>query len=104
MLFRSLDFHNSGSYTSFKNNTTRSIKHLAIALGIKKADKVCYYSARKSFVQIGFDLGIPLEVLEYCIGQSMKSDRPIYNYLKIMRRHADSAIRQILDTLATTHK
>lgn len=55
-------------------------------------------------MQIGFDLGIPLEVLEYCIGQSMKSDRPIYNYLKIMRRHADSAIRQIIDTLATTHK
>ena len=99
-----LDFLSSGSYASFKINTTRTIKRLAISLGIKKAEKVCYYTARKSFVQIGFDLGIPLEVLEYCIGQSMKSDRPIYNYLKIMRRHADAAIRQILDDLATTHK
>ena len=99
-----LDFHSSGSYSTFKNNTTRDIKRLAISLGIKKADKVCYYTARKSFVQIGFDMGISLEVLEYCIGQSMKSDRPIFNYLKIMRRHADAAIRQILDALATTHQ
>lgn len=99
-----LDFHSSGSYSTFKNNTTRDIKRLAISLGIKKSDKVCYYTARKSFVQIGFDMGISLEVLEYCIGQSMKSDRPIFNYLKIMRRHADAAIRQILDALATTHQ
>ena len=39
-------------------------------------------------------------MLEYCIGQSMKADRPIFNYLKIMRRHADEAIRTILDMLA----
>ena len=52
-----------------------------------------------SFVQHGFDLGVSLEVLEYCIGQSMKSDRPIFNYLKVMRRHADEAIRKIIDAL-----
>jgi hypothetical protein len=51
-------------------------------------------------VQHGFELGISLEVLEYCIGQSMKSNRPIFNYLKIMRQHADTAIRTILDELA----
>ena len=50
-------------------------------------------------MQHGFDLGISLEVLEYCIGQSMKSSRPIFNYLKIMRNHADNAIRQIIDNL-----
>ena len=61
---------------------------------------MCYYSARKSFVQHGFDLGGNLEVLEYCIGQSVKNNRPIFNYLKIMRRHADVAFRRILDNLA----
>lgn len=61
--------------------------------------RICYYSARKSFVQHGFDLGISLEVLEYCIGQTVKSNRPIFNYLKIMRRHADTAMRQIFDAL-----
>ena len=44
-------------------------------------------------------LGISLEVLEYCIGQTVKSNRPIFNYLKIMRRHADNAMRQIFDAL-----
>ena len=75
------------------------INAVAQKAGVKDWKKVCYYTARKSFVQHGFDLGISLEVLEYCIGQSMKSDRPIYNYLKVMRKHADTAIRQIIDSL-----
>jgi hypothetical protein len=29
----------------------------------------------------------------------MKANRPIFNYVKIMRQHADIAIRQILDNL-----
>ena len=65
-------------------------------------NKITFYSARKSFVQHGFELGIPLEILEYCIGQSMKTNRPIFNYVKIMRQHADLAIRQILDNLKET--
>lgn len=64
--------------------------------------RLSFYSARKSFVQHGFELGIPLETLEYCIGQSMKANRPIFNYVKIMRQHADLAIRQILDNLKET--
>lgn len=73
------------------------LKNIAERLGIDR--RVSFYSARKSFVQHGFELGISLETLEYCIGQSMKSNRPIFNYVKIMRQHADVAIRQILDNL-----
>lgn len=94
-----LDLHTKGTYDTMKNNVTADIKNVARKAGIRQWKKVCYYTARKSFVQHGFDLGIPLEVIEYCIGQSMKSDRPIFNYLKIMRRHADNAIRSILDDL-----
>lgn len=75
----------------------RQIENLATIANIKK--RVIYYTARKSFVQHGFELGIPLETLEYCIGQSMKTNRPIFNYVKIMSKHADLAIRQILDNL-----
>lgn len=96
-----LDFRTSGSYDTFKNIVTRDIKRIAKKAGIKEWLRCCFYTARKSFVQHGFDLGISLEVLEYCIGQSMKADRPIFNYLKIMRRHADEAIRKILDNLKT---
>jgi hypothetical protein len=70
-----------------------------IAQGLGRTRKVTFYTARKSFVQHGFELGIPLETLEYCIGQSMKVNRPIFNYVKIMRQHADLAIRQILEQL-----
>ena len=94
-----LDFGTKGSYDTFKNIVTRDIKRIAEKAGVKDWKRCCFYTARKSFVQHGFDLGISLEVLEYCIGQSMKSDRPIFNYLKIMRRHADEAIRQIIDNL-----
>ena len=97
-----LDFGQKGTYDTFKNIVTRDIKRISKKLGIAHAEKICYYTARKSFVQHGFDLGLSLEVLEYCIGQSMKSDRPIFNYLKIMRRHADEAIRTILDQLKET--
>ena len=42
------------------------------------------------------------------IDMSVKNNRPIFNYLKIMRKHADVAFRMILDNLAgiqvTTNK
>lgn len=95
-----LDFGYKFSYKNFLAYVTRSIKGLAKDIDIQDYRKVCYYTARKSFVQHGFDLGISLEVLEYCIGQSVKNNRPIFNYLKIMRKHADVAFRQILDNLA----
>lgn len=95
-----LDFGYKFSYKNFLAYVTRSIKSLAKDLNLPDYKKVCYYSARKSFVQHGFDIGISLEVLEYCIGQSVKSNRPIFNYLKIMRKHADVAFRMILDNLS----
>ena len=84
-------------YRQNLNRIDNALKSVADKLGIKR--RVSFYTARKSFVQHGFELGIPLETLEYCIGQSMKSNRPIFNYVKIMRAHADLAIRQILDAL-----
>lgn len=85
------------TYVSCYNVLTRKVKDLAKAAGIKHYFTL--YSARKSFVQHGFDLGIPLSTLEYCIGQSMKESRPIFNYVTIMQRHADNAIRMIIDNL-----
>lgn len=92
-----LDFGYKYSYANFRNYVTKELQRLASRLEIDT--HIVYYSARKSLVQHGFELGIPLEVLEYCIGQSMKKNRPIFNYVKIMRKHADEAIRKILDNL-----
>lgn len=94
-----LDFGYKFSYTNFSRYITRCLHQLAEEERLPA--KLVFYSARKSFVQHGFDLGIPLETLEYCIGQSMKKNRPIFNYVRIMRKHADDAIRKILSNLYT---
>lgn len=92
-----LAFGRYKTYESCYNVLARKIKELAKIANIKHYFTL--YSARKSFVQHGFDLGIPLSTLEYCIGQSMKEGRPIFNYVTIMKHHADKAIREILDNL-----
>lgn len=90
-----LDLGYKFSYQNLSRYITRNLHALAEELHLHT--HLVYYSARKSFVQHGFDIGISLEVLEYCVGQSIKKNRPIFNYLRIMRKHADDAIRKILD-------
>lgn len=92
-----LDLGYKFAYRNLPRYITRNIHALAEELHIR--ENIVYYSARKSFTQHGFDLGISLEILEYCVGQSMKKNRPIFNYVRIMRKHADEAIRKILDNL-----
>ena len=75
----------------------KKVEEMVLLAGINK--RVVFYSVRKSFVQHEFDAGIPLETLEYCISQSMKSNRPIFNYVRVMRNHADEAMRKIFDNL-----
>ena len=92
-----LDFgYNFGSYNDFRSMVGRSMRMLREPLGIQQ---LCYYSARKTFVQLGYELGIPLYILEYAVGQTIKDQhqRPIYNYFVIMQREADAAIRKVLD-------
>lgn len=97
-----LDFEYNYSYDNFRNYVTKQIQKLADILGINK--RVVYYSARKSFVQHGYELNIPLELLEYCTGQSVKKNRPIFNYVKFMRKHADETIRKIIDHINDVDK
>lgn len=92
-----LEFGKYDTRSKIDNLLHRNMMILASEVCINK--HISYYTARKSFAQHGFELGIPLETIEYCIGQSMKRNRPIFNYVKIMSKHADVAIRQILDNL-----
>ena len=90
----SLKFGYSFTYRNFNRYIARTLQKIGKNIEIHR---LCFYSARKSFVQYGFELGIPLEVLEYTIGQSMKQNRPIYNYIRIMRKHSDEAMKKILE-------
>lgn len=93
-----LDFgYKFSLYEQFRSFVTKSLNRIGEELKFEK--KLMYYSARKTFVQFGSELGIPLYILEYAIGQTIKesNNRPVFNYLKIMRSQADLAIRTIID-------
>ena len=85
------------AYIRLNYHSDININKVAEISGISK--KVTYYSARKTFAQHGYNLGIQIEKIEYCIGHSMKSNRPIFNYIKIMQEHADKVFREILNQL-----
>lgn len=90
-----LDFGYKFSYSNFQRYLNHCLKKLKKHLNIQS--NMSYYSARKTFSQFAFDLGIRIEIIEYCLGQSMKENRPIYNYVRIMQRQADAAIRRVID-------
>ena len=92
-----LDFgYKYRDYEQFRSFVTKGLNRIGEDLGFEK--KLMYYSARKTFVQYGTDLGIPLYILEYAIGQTIKdaNKRPIHDYFKVMRSQADMAIRTII--------
>lgn len=92
-----LDFgYRYRDYEQFRSFVTKGLNKIGEELGFEK--KLMYYSARKTFVQFGTDLGIPLYILEYAIGQTIKdkANRPIHDYFRIMRPQADMAIRTII--------
>lgn len=88
--------YNYSQYEQFRSFVTKGLNKIGEDLGFEK--KLMFYSARKTFVQFGQQLGIPLYVLEYAIGQSIKdaNNRPIFDYMKVMRSQADMAIRTII--------
>lgn len=92
-----LDFgYNYSQYEQFRSFVTKGLNKIGKELGFEK--KLMYYSARKTFVQFGTNLGIPWYILEYAIGQTIKdkNNRPIHDYFKVMRPQADMAIRTII--------
>lgn len=90
-----LDFGYKFSFHNFSCYLNTCLKCLAKRLDIN--DRLVYYSARKTFAQYAFNLGIRIEVIEYCIGQSVKTNRPIFNYVRVMKSQADIAIKTVID-------
>lgn len=92
-----LDFgYNYSEYEQFRSFITKGLNRIGENLGFER--KLMYYSARKTFVQFGTELGIPLYILEYAIGQTIKDakNRPIHDYFRTMRPQADMAVRAII--------
>ena len=68
---------------------------LATEVGIKT--DFCFYSARKTFAQFASDLGIPDNIIDYCLGHSDKTRGVIRYYVRIKQKKADIAIRRVID-------
>lgn len=70
---------------------------LAEITGIKQ---LIFYSARKSFSQHAFDLGISESVIDYILGHRVdKGGTSLYAYISVTPDKATKAVRQVLDNL-----
>lgn len=70
---------------------------LAEATGIKR---LIYYSARKSFSQHAFDLGVSTSVIDYILGHRVdKGGTSLYAYIYVTPPMATEAVRKVLDNL-----
>lgn len=73
------------------------MRKLAALTGIKN---LIYYSARKSFSQHAFDLGISESVIDYILGHRVdKGGTSLYAYISVTPEKATAAIRKVLDHL-----
>lgn len=79
---------------SFLDAHMRTLSKLT---GIKQ---LIYYSARKSFSQHAFDIGVETSVIDYILGHRVdKGGTSLYNYITVTPEMATNAVRQVLDNL-----
>lgn len=63
-------------------------------------DNLIFYSARKSFAQHAFSLGISESVIDFILGHALgKGGSCLYSYIQVTPDMATRAIRQVLDNL-----
>lgn len=67
-----IDLGYSFSYKNLQRFINRGLKKMGQYLELSSG--ICFYSARKTFVQFAFELGIPDGVIDYCLGHSDKSN------------------------------
>lgn len=73
------------------------LKRIARDLGINNH---IYYSARKSFSQHAFVLGVGTSTIDYILGHRVDKDSTsLYNYITVTPALATAAVRKVLDNL-----
>lgn len=76
---------------------SRYFHKVADALGIPY---LIYYSARKSFSQHAFDLGVDTPTIDYILGHKVdKGGSSLYNYISVTPELATKAVKIVLDNL-----
>lgn len=62
--------------------------------------QLVYYSARKSFAQHAFQLGISTGIIDYILGHKLnRGGNTLYTYIIVTPDMATNAVRRVLDNL-----
>lgn len=74
---------------------------IRLKLGFKD---LTFYSARKSFAQHAFSLGISESVIDYVLGHSLggSSNKMLYSYIKVTPDMATECVRKVCDFIASS--
>lgn len=102
MKYKSKDgkLHFGGKYqekTAMHQFLGYNIPRLAELTGIKN---LVFYSARKSFSQHAFMLGVNTSVIDFILGHKIdNAAKSLYSYIKVTPEMATQAIRKVLDNL-----
>ena len=73
------------------------LRKIAAALNIPN---LIYYSARKSFSQHAFDLGVDTPTIDYILGHRVdKNSTSLFNYITVTPELATQAVKIVLDNL-----
>lgn len=85
------------SLESFQGSLRFNLSNIAKLTGIRD---LIYYSARKSFSQHAYNLGIGEKVIDYILGHNIgKGSSCLYHYIYVTPEMATDAIRKVLDNL-----
>lgn len=94
-----LQFYGRVSKSSIQHITDDYLPKLKDKIG---ADRLIYYSARKTFSQLANEFMIKDSIIEYCLGDAISSPRRALSfYIRVNKRMADKAIRKIFDAVAS---
>lgn len=84
----------------------KDVMHCFLLYNMKKLAQLSgipyliYYSARKSFSQHAFELGISTSTIDYILGHRVdKGSSSLYNYITVTPAIASAAVRKVLDNL-----
>ncbi len=92
-----LDFGNRRNNNRLHDIFVDYMKELAQAAGLSK---LIFYSARKSFAQHAFQLGVSESVVDYILGHRVdKVSTALYSYISVTPQQATDAVRLVLDNL-----
>ena len=83
-----------GKDSKVNYNMSYGMRRIRKALGIPN---LYMYSARKTFSQNAFELGVSTRVIDYVLGHSLRNSGILYHYVSVSKEMADSAIRKVIE-------